>query len=104
MTQDLFDQELSDRKEWNRKFITSPDIRKMNFYGTNDYYVRMLGTRVLEIYSIDENECLRREPLSTIMMHPACVPMADGYRFFNETYTQEEFLKDEREVILFENS
>lgn len=104
MTQDLLDQGLSDRKDWNQKFLSDGNIRKMNFYGTNDYYVKMYGSRVIEIYSIDENECLHREPLSILKMHPACVPMADGYRFFNETYTQEEFLKDEREVILFENS
>jgi len=106
MPQDLLQQEqLEERREWNHKFVSSSGIRKMRIL-SREYYVKTCGSRITEIYYIDENELLRREPLSILMLHMACIPDSsfDGFSFYGERYTKEDIWKDEHEVAHFENS
>ena len=104
MPEDLFDQGLEDRKEWNKKFLSSGQIRRL-FILSRDYYVKTEGSKIKEIYYIDDNEYIQQEPLSLLQCHPACrVTLSEGFDFMGEHYSLEEIYRNEHEVAHFENS
>lgn len=107
MTQDIFNQELSDHREWNKKFLSNDCIKKLTTFGVSrDYYAYLRENKIVELYSIDEGEHLIREPLSTLQVFPHCVPdsQMDGFWINGIHYTEEEVRKDLQEIIRFENS
>lgn len=100
----MTEQGLDDRKDWNKKFLSSGQYRKLQIL-SREYYVKTFANRIVEVYYIDENEYIRREPLSVLRLHPACVcSLSDGFTFYGQNYTYDEMMKDEREVARFENS
>ncbi len=95
---------LEDRKEWNSKFLSDKSILKLNLPFGKEYYAHMAGNRVTEIYSVDENEQLIREPLRTLLMFPMTVPLNDGFELYGIHYTRQELLRDEKDIVNLENS
>jgi hypothetical protein len=94
---------LDARKEWNTDFLSDKSVKKLNLPFGKDYYARMNGNRVVEIYSVDEKEFLIREPLTTLLMLPMTVPVRDGFELYGIHYTQEELRLNEADIIKNEN-
>jgi hypothetical protein len=96
---------LDYRKEWNNKFLNNKTIKKLNLPFGKDYYARMNGNRVVEIYSVDENEYMVREPLRALLLLPMVIPLqGGGFELYGLHYTNEDLNQDESEIIKLENS
>lgn len=96
---------LDARKEWNTDFLSDKTIKKLNVPFGKDYYARMEGNRICEIYSVDEEERLIREPLTTLLLFPMAVSVQnDGFELYGIHYTKEQLWRDEREITRLENN